>query len=235
VQPARAEASLWRRLRFEAEAGCRAALFNLYVGLARALAGRDFRRRRSQRVERRDYEHFAYEGLLQAIDRFDPMRGVPFSAYARLRIAGNISNGISQMSEIDTQIGYRHRIEQERLRSLAQCDEMSRADVLAALSQLATGLALGIMLEGTRLVRSESGADPAPLAYESLEWRELNARLADELARLPANEALVLRQHYDNGLSFAQIAILLDLSRGRVSQLHKSALDRLRAKIGRLG
>ena len=228
VRPNRAEASLWRRLRFEAEAECRLSLFNLYVGLARGIAGKHFRRRPACRVERRDYEQFAYEGLLQAIDRFDPMRGVPFSAFARGRIAGNIADGVARMTEIDAQISNRHRVEQERLRSLAEREDGPSGDALAALSDLAVGLALGLMLE----LRLANGADSAPSAYESLEWRDLQARLAAALARLPAQEAMVVRQHYENGLSFAQIAGLLDLSRGRISQLHRSALDRLRKRIG---
>ena len=45
----------------------------------------------------------------------------------------------------------------------------------------------------------------------------------------------MIRQHYDNGLSFARIAEMLELSRGRVSQLHRSALTRLRKRIGGFG
>jgi RNA polymerase sigma factor FliA len=42
----------------------------------------------------------------------------------------------------------------------------------------------------------------------------------------------VLRQHYETGLSFAQIAELLGVTRGRISQLHRSAIERLRKRIG---
>jgi RNA polymerase sigma factor for flagellar operon FliA len=236
VRPVRAEASLWRRLRFEAESDCREELFNLYVGLARAIAWRSFRRRAGARFERHDFEQFAFEGLLQAIDRYDPMRGVPFGAYAARRIAGNIADGLARMSEVDAQFSHRRRLERERVRSLAAATEgESIDDAVGALSDLAVGLAIGLMLEGTGLVGGRHGADPAPSAYESLEWRELQARLAAEIARLPASEALVIRQHYDNGLSFARIAEMLELSRGRVSQLHRSALTRLRKRIGGFG
>jgi RNA polymerase sigma factor for flagellar operon FliA len=40
-----------------------------------------------------------------------------------------------------------------------------------------------------------------------------------------------VRQHYDHGLSFAQVAQLMGLSRGRISQLHRAALDRLRKRL----
>jgi RNA polymerase sigma factor for flagellar operon FliA len=231
VHPTRAEASLWRRLRFEAETECREALFNRYVPLARAIAAAKFHQRRGRAAERSDCEHFAYEGLLQAIDRFDPLLGVPFSAYARRRIVGSITDGLAKMSEVNAQISHRYRVEQERLRSLAPGDRTAAEDPLSALSDLAIGLALGLMLEGTALVPA-NGVDTRPTAYESLEWRERQAQLASEVQKLPEKEAVIVRQHYHNGLSLAQIAELLDLSRGRISQLHRSALERLRKRIG---
>jgi RNA polymerase sigma factor for flagellar operon FliA len=231
VHPTRAEASLWRRLRFEADIQCRETLFNRYVPLARAIAAAKFHQRRGRSVERVDCEHFAYEGLLQAIDRFDPLLGVPFSAYARRRIIGAITDGLAKMSEVNAQLSYRYRMEQERMRSLAAGNASAADDALAALSDLAVGLAIGLMLEGTALMPA-NGVDTAPTAYESLEWREMQARLAAEVKKLPEKEAVIVRQHYHNGLSLAQIAELLDLSRGRISQLHRSALERLRKRIG---
>lgn len=227
VDPLRVEASLWRRFRFEDDARARQRLFDRYFVLARAIAGRLFRQRAADRIERGDFDQFACEGLLQAIDRYDPLRGVPFGAYARRRIAGNIADGLATMSEIGAQLGFRHRLEQERLRSLTADD----ADPLAALSELVVGLALGLMLEGTGMIASDDAADVRPNAYETLAWRETQAILIDEVGRLPDREGVVVRQHYHHGLPFVQIAHLLDVSRGRVAQLHRAALDRLRKRL----
>jgi RNA polymerase sigma factor for flagellar operon FliA len=227
VDPVRAEASLWRRFRFEDDFRSREALFNRYFILARMIAGRLFRQRRTARVDRGDFEQFACEGLLHAIDRYDPLRGVPFSAFARRRIVGNVADGIATMSEVDTQLSHRNRVEQERLRSIARND----ADPLTALSELAVSLALGLMLEGTGLIEQGNGADTGPNAYDSLAWQETQAMLAKEVGQLPENEAIVVRQHYDHGLPFVQIAQLMALSRGRISQLHRAALERLRKRL----
>lgn len=235
VRPNWVEASLWRRFRFEADADCREVLFNRYVGLAVLLARRHCRRHAALRTERAEFEQLAYEGLLQAIDRYDPLRAIPFSAFARRRIAGSIADGAARMSEVGAQLRARHRLEQERLRSLAAAElPTPHDDSLERLSELAVGLALGIMLEGTTLFCAHEQRDPAPSAYESLAWREMQARLAEEVRKLPPKEAAVVRQHYEHGLSFAQIAQLLELSKGRVSQLHVAAIARLRKRIGTL-
>lgn len=228
VDPLRQEASLWRRYRFEDDPACRETLFNRYFALARTIAQRIFRQRRGAPVDRGDFDQFACEGLLHAIDRYDPLSGVPFSAYARRRITGNVADGIAAMSEIGAQSSHRHRVEQERLRSLAI---QNGTDALSALSELAVGIALGLMLEGTGLVGGEQVADARPSAYDSLAWRETQAVLIAEVARLPHAEAVVVRQHYDHGLPFVQVAHLMGLSRGRIAQLHRAALDRLRKRL----
>jgi RNA polymerase sigma factor FliA len=228
--PPRVEASLWRRFRFERELRCREQLFTRYRGLARGLAVRQLRARPRHGVELNDMEQFAYAGLLAAIDRFDPLRGIPFGAFAR-RIIGCIADGASSMNEIDAQYSYRRRVENERARSL-RTESPGAPDPLRALAELATGLAIGLMLEGTGTVEPADGADHRPNAYESLAWSELQALLAREVARLPEREAAIIRHHYENGVSFTHIAQLLGLSKGRVSQLHASALARLSARIG---
>jgi RNA polymerase sigma factor for flagellar operon FliA len=231
AQPGRVEAALWRRLRFEADETCRERLFELYADFARALAARDARRRAISYADRGDIEQFAFEGLLQAIDRYDPMNGAPFTAYARRRIAGSIADGIATLSEVGAHARHQRRAEQERLRSLAEPREEAADSAVAALSDVAVGLALGLMLE-RGLVAQSSEPDPGPTAYESLEWREIQMRLLHEVGRLPEREAAIIRHHYENGLSFARIADLLGLSRGRVSQLHRASLDKLRKRIG---
>jgi RNA polymerase sigma factor for flagellar operon FliA len=229
---ARVEAALWRRFRFEREWPCRAALFDRYRPLARAIAGRQMRRRASYSAEAGDLEHFAYQGLLEAIDRFDPLKGVPFSAFARRRVLGAIVDGRGRLSEVAARIGFRHRLEQERARALGAAAS-KRDDAFVMLGDLATALAVGLMIEAGG--DSLEPVDPGPSAYDSLAWRETQAVLASAIDALPEREALIVRQHYLHGVSLTQVAALLGLSKGRVSQLHYAALARLRKKVGGLG
>ena len=91
------------------------------------------------------------------------------------------------------------------------------------------------MLEGTGLfcAGDEEQARPAKpdSAYESLAWKEIVAHLQSEMEALPERERTILRQHYVNGLSFEQLAELLKISKGRVSQLHRAALLLLRKRM----
>lgn len=228
ADPQRVEASLWRRARFEDDLGCRQRLFERYLPLARAVAARQGVRRWNA-ADRGDVQQFAFEGLLQALDRFDPLRGVPFGAYARRRMAGAIADGMARMSDLGAQLSHQRRLRQERVRLLlpGQVPE----DPVVALADLATDLALGLMLEGTGLFADREGVDVRPDPYQGLVWREAQAALASEIGQLPEREAAVVRQHYQSGLTFAHIADLLRLSRGRVAQLHRAALDRLRRRL----
>lgn len=227
--PPRVEASLWRRLRFEAEPGCREKIFMRYRSLARAIARRK-RRRAAHGADADDAEHFAYEGLLQAIDRFDPLRGIPFSAFARRRIAGSIADGAARQSEAAAQSRQHGLVKRERLQALSS-EAAEEPDALRALSTLVSGLAIGLLLEDSGLVATDSVADFRPSAYDALAMRELAAVLQGEIARLPHREAIIIRLHYEDGVSFTHIAELLDLSKGRVSQLHGAALAKLKRRM----
>lgn len=227
ADPLRVEAALWRRARFEDDPASRRQLFERYTPLARSVVARH--RRWRWKGEGGDLEQFAFEGLLQALDRFDPLRGIPFGAYARRRMSGAILDGMARMSDLEAQIGHRRRLQQERVRLLA--GGRDGTDPVTALADLVTDLALGLMLEGTGLIAPENGADTRPDPYEGLVWRETRRALAAEVERLPENEGAVVRQHYQLGLAFVQIAELLRLSRGRVAQLHRAALDRLARRL----
>ncbi|HZG34079.1 MAG TPA: sigma factor, partial [Sphingopyxis sp.] len=87
VRPERVEAALWRHSLGNFTAA-RSELFSHYVRFAQTIARDRFLARRPSNYDLADVEQLAYEGLLHAIDRFEPLRPVPFRAFARPRIAG---------------------------------------------------------------------------------------------------------------------------------------------------
>jgi len=186
-----------------------------------------------QTAAARDAEQWAYAGLLQAIDSYDPLRGSRFESFAKPRIAGSVRDGFAQSSEIEAQWSQRRKQERDRLRSLKSAKKESGHDPIEQLGEIAAHLAVGLMLDDTRMMAGDDVPDPAPSAYESLEWRQMLVVLKREVDQLSAPEATVIRQHYLNGLTFAQVAELMDLSKGRISQIHTAALGKLKKRISR--
>lgn len=226
------EASLWRRLRFEAEVRCREALFQLHLPFAKRIAGGEHSKKRRLGLERGDFEQASFAALLEAIDRYDPLVGAPFQAFARVRIKGAIADGLARASEVGAQVRYRKRVQAERIRSLSAGGKVSDADALSALSELAALLAIGFIAENGVPALGSTQQPPDP--FESTAWRDLEISVRREIERLPETERAVIYNHYVLGVEFTQIALLLGCTKGRVSQLHTSALKRLRSHLRRL-
>jgi RNA polymerase sigma factor for flagellar operon FliA len=233
-----ADAELWRAHAAHPGPATRERLVMRYLPLARSIAWRTLRRHGVVYVDMDDVQQAACEGLIQAVDRFEPGRGHRFAAFAGFRIEGAVLNSLATHSEVQQQIAARVRVRRDRLDSLrpaapdggaAQATPATAVETLASVSM---GLALGFMLEGTGLYDDpEQPAAGSPCAYESLAWRQAQQALRDTVRTLRDDERRVLEYHYFQGLSFEQVSRLLDLSPGRISQLHRQALERLRERV----
>ncbi|MFA7603934.1 MAG: sigma-70 family RNA polymerase sigma factor [Novosphingobium sp.] len=230
------ELSLWRA-RDRGDAGnARERLFLMYLPVARRVAWRFVRDGRRVPLEFKDVLQWASVGLLEAIDRYKPELGVPFRYYCTRRISGAITEGISRSSEVDQQISTRRRIERERLRSLRAngIEPRSLEEKLALIGDIAAELTIGLMMESAAMFLSEE-CDPAPNAYETIAWQQAVRQLLQVLGSLPERDQRVIRYHYLEGVPFEQIARLMQLSKGRISQIHKSALNLLRKRLSAMG
>jgi len=224
---------LWHAFRVNGSADAREKLFALHHAFARQVAAKHFLDRKSGDLELNDLCQFAYTGLLEALDRFDPARGALFRAYARRRISGSILDGLAHLSERREQLSFRQRARKERLRSLSveDAEKLGATDAMLALIEMATGLALGYMIEGGGMYITQDQTDTTLSPYESLAWRELTRSLATEISNLPGQEQKVIRYHYLEGMSFGQISMAFGVSKGRISQIHRSALKALNERL----
>jgi RNA polymerase sigma factor for flagellar operon FliA len=230
VQPERAEASLWRRFEASPNAPLRECLFERYRNFARAIARGQARRHGFALDRCEDLEQLAYSGLLEAIDRFDPRRGAPFPAFAKRRIVGSIMDGLRLIDEQGAQLKFKGRVEQERLASLVPSRNV-KASATRQLSDVVTELAIALMLDMEDRNEHSAITGRPENGFDSLAWRETKALLSQRVDELPEPERSVVRHHYQHDMLFTQIAGLLGLSKGRVSQIHKSALARLRKSM----
>lgn len=227
-----AELALWEQVRGARPEPARQALFRKYQPLARRIAWRFMRDDPATPVEFAELLQLASVGLLEAIDRYSPERAVPFRYYCPRRVAGAIADGVSRLSEVNSQISTARRIRRERTRSLAQ-DRARPTDLagkLDLIGDIVAELALGLMLEGSNLFM-EDERDPARDAYETLAWTQALRQVRSALETLPERDRMVIGWHYLDGLPFDEIARLHGLTKGRISQIHKAALALLRKRL----
>jgi RNA polymerase sigma factor for flagellar operon FliA len=230
------EATLWRRYKQGADTVARDALVACHLPFARVVAAMAYARRYNDEVEFGDYLQFASVGLLEALERFEPSRGVQFRTFASRRMQGAILSGLEGLTEKLQQIAARQRMRAERLQHVKEMALAGRTAPASASPELADfvvdvgiGLALCWILEGTGLV--DRGDASGPSCYESLAMKELRTRLLEVVDALPPTERAVIRGHYLQHVAFEEIARSLQLTKGRVSQIHKQALLRLRAAM----
>jgi RNA polymerase sigma factor for flagellar operon FliA len=239
------EEALWAEYGSQREGGnagiaARNRLIEFYLPLCRTIAATLYAKRGGLEVEFPDYMQFATLGLIEAVERFDPALGFVFATYATPRIRGSILNNLEPLSEQYSQIGLRKRIEAERLESLDTTEPAAgrrrRRDLLAELSELTIGLALTHLLDGSGMMQDDDGTQAYRQEfYDNAEQKQLQASLARLVRALPGQERQVIRFHYYHGLEFTEIARMMELSKGRISQIHRQAILLLRDAHGSVG
>lgn len=220
------ESALWAACR-SGDAAARERLIEGHLVYARTLAARMYAGRIDHDLEFEDYLQFATIGLIESVDRYDPDLGAQFRTFASHRINGAILNGIENMSEKRVQISTRKRIESDRRDSAAAALTGSGLDVFQKLAEVAVSLAMGFFLEQPESYENLD-AHPHVNLYSSLEMQQLQKRVQDLVHNLPQKEKMVVKYHYLNQVPFSEIAEIMGLTKGRVSQIHTNALALLR-------
>jgi RNA polymerase sigma factor FliA len=219
---------LWGRWREGREIAARNALVLKYSPWARMVARDVYMRVHSLGEAWHDCAQNALIGLLEAMDRFDPGRGIKFETYARYRVRGAVFNGLRALRESLAQgsRAYDHTSAVfDRVESL---EDGAASDLLEAFVTTTVGLGLGFLLE----VRSFPNRNESMDAYAELEKEELSTAVIEGIEQLSEREQAILTLHYFHHVPFVDIASQLGVTKGRVSQLHKRALERLRATLG---
>lgn len=225
-------AGMWSQFASTQDEAVRAGLIGAYQPFARVMAAKAYARRVDQSVEFDDYLQYARLGLLQSIDRFDPRRGFKFETFAASRITGAILDGVASATELHEQVAARRILMRKRLKALdgATAGAAAPADVFARLAELAIGLAVGFMLEGTGMhVGEEVEADDH--GYACLELKQLRAQVRAALTQLTPNQRRMVELHYLQQLPMGEIALIMQLTPGRISQLHGGALVKLKTVL----
>jgi len=227
----RSEADLWAAWRERSDGQARHALVERFRGFAKGIAATLYGRGSHHEIAFEEFLQFAVVGLLEAVDRYDPSRGAKFKTFAAPRIRGAIVNGLARLTEHQQQAATRRRLEAERVSSLIPERGLGDGDaLLAQLGDIGVNVAIGFVLEAIGLdegSRDTREADP----YAQVELRQARQQVKAFVDRLPARERAVIDEHYLGGKRFDRIAEEMGVTPARVSQLHRQALERLRALI----
>lgn len=203
-------------------------LFLRYESWARSLAFRLFAKYKSAGMDADDYVQYASIGLLEAIEKFDPARGVHFKLYAKSRIQGSILNSIVKFSEAAQSKYAYNKVLKERLLSLENARD-TQANPQDIIVNIILDLATGFLLESEPNEKEYIRVSDSN--FDSVEISALKAKVFDSFELLDDKSKLVMTGHYRDYKSFSIISEEMNMSAGRISQIHTNAIRTLRRKI----
>lgn len=202
---------LWAACR-QGDGESRCALIERYAPMATAVARR-MRVPTTVLAGRDDLESAALIGLIDAVDRFDPERGIPFEGYAALRIRGAV---LDELRRVDD----RSRDDRRRARATVA------ADVEPEIGAYGQTLSLDLLLEtGDHDWAAESELDDRD-DIDDLRWRVETA-----LRCLPPRQRELLSRYYGDSLTLRESAVKMGISEARACQLHGRAIQNLRREL----
>ena len=202
-------------------------------------------------VDLDDLVHAGILGLFDAASKFNPEKQVVFSSYAKHRIKGAILDSLRQLDWASRDMRRRHKQVEAATRDLAA--ELQRnpteGEVAKKLGMDAERWrTMMIDLRNVGLIsastRGNEGDDlPAPdfpskpeTHPDSICAREqLRNVLGDAMKTLPERYQKVVSLYYTNEMTMKEIGGILGINESRVSQIHKSALEKMQVALESTG
>jgi RNA polymerase sigma factor for flagellar operon FliA len=245
--------ALWARYRATGEAEARTQLLDLYLGLVHHSA-REVVKRAGRDLEFDELISAGTLGLVQAIEGFDPSRGLAFSTYAVPRIRGAMLDELRSRDWMPRSVRTRRRLIaraharlQQHLGRAPEARELAEAlDIsLSAYWRWVGETDARVMLALHHA--ADAGAEEESRLFETipdlasrgpdeaLTHEETLAELREAFTTLPEKERLVLSLYYYEELSLRQIGELLHVTESRVSQIRARAIQRLRERVQMVG
>jgi len=241
-------AQQWQAYRARPDQGARERLITEYAPLARFVVDR--LSISSSLLSDEDLVGQAVLGLIEAIDRYDPGRGVKFETFAYYRIRGSVMDMLREMDFLPRSLREKqselNEVYQRLLGELGRqpSDEEVAAVLGISLGELATlfseldGQSVFSLDEtvaeaegGTvTLVDTVPDADSASPEAVAID-HDQRQRLAQAIDGLPAAERQVVSLYYHEELTMKEIGLVLGVTESRVCQIHAKAMTRLRAAM----
>ena len=214
------------------------------MGLVRKIAWHMHGRVKSA-VDIEDLIQIGMYGLVTAAQNYVVKEGVSFSSYASIRIRGEIVDHLRRNSNlcrttIQMQQKYKSSVEvlSKQLHREPNNDEIA-VEMGLKTAELHnweqafaanTHQSLDTVYDEFSIWFATKEQNPE----EELTDTELRENLVEALKTLPEREALLIQLYYVEELNVYEIAKVLDITTGRVSQIKKNAVSRLREYINKI-
>jgi len=229
----------------------RQTLLTLHIGLVHHVA-HQLAQRLSTEAQLDELVSAGSLGLIQAVDSFDPRRGLAFSTYAVPRIRGAMLDELRRQDHVPRSVRRRTRdvgrarqmltgalrrepTAEELSRYLAVSSDMLRQWELDAEGAALTSLDQPLRATTTGATLGDSITDERhPSAMDSLEREEELAIVRAAIGDLKEQERTVLALNFFEELKLQEIAEVLGLSVCRISQIRTAALGKLRLRLSGL-
>ncbi len=197
-------------------------------------------------VELNDLISAGTVGLVEALGKFDAGLGIKFETYAENRIKGSMLDELRRMDWFSRGLRHRVRTLEEAIRKyenqhgrrateedLQQETGLSEKDVRVGLEALQNQLCLNLeAIQDTFSTENQSHMDNEP--YKTTALQEIVDKVAGLIDTLTPREKMVMSLYYGDELNMKEVAEVMGVTEGRVSQLHSQAMGRLRQRFADL-
>jgi RNA polymerase sigma factor FliA len=186
-------------------------------------------------------------GLLDAVDKFDPSKGVKFKTYAETRVRGAILDSLRDLDWAPRSVRRRAREVEAAYQQVEQRRGHATEEDVASVLGISIGEfqrllqdLRGLTITGLDVydedneLKQQVPADPAPTPLASYETTELRELLSRSIDRLSERARQVLALYYVEELTMKEIGAVLKITESRVSQIHTQAVISLRASLSAL-
>ena len=220
------------------------ALIENNMGLVRKIAWHMHGRVKSA-IEIEDLIQIGMYGLVTAAQNYVVKEGVSFASYAGIRIRGEIVDHLRRNSNLcrtTIQMRQKYNASFEKLFRQLQREpknseiakdmglEASELDNWEQAFAANTHQSLDSVYDEFSIWFASNDQSPE----DELAETELRENLVEALKTLPEREAMLVQLYYVEELNVYEIAEVLEITTGRVSQIKKSAISRLREFIQKI-
>ena len=239
----------WERFKNDGDPRAREGLILHFSPLVKFVAGR-LGVGLPRNVEQSDLISYGMFGLIDAIDKFELERKIKFETYAVNRIRGAILDELRALDWVPRSVRARAREIQRSLDELEHTLKRSATeDELASHMDMAVSTLQDQLGEiaGLGFVALDELLDPGERSSatigdllsdaklgapgESFEKQETRYFLSDAINRLPERERLVVTLYYYEGLTLAEIGLVLGVTESRICQIHTKSVMSLRNRM----